>query len=894
MGIANVGLGGAQSGLDIYQGFDEGDPGQVAAGVQQGLGAYNTANTVLIQRAFQQGLQEAAEMGLSGTAATQYANQAAEGAGLAGASSVGEWIPWVGTGLAAYNFAKDPSGRTAFDLGGMAVWAATGNPAAIVVGVGMGIFSHFMSKHAQKKWAKNLKPRVSWRNPELETIHIDNEGNYYLQDTGQNQARVLLRYNPGTNKLEQCTNERLHGDQPADIPETEFRKLFRQGKEKEAIATLDNIGWEEFDPLIYKPKPPVFGSNRDKWKPFVYYNVPSLQAQIYNQVLVPSGQVPQSQGDFTPVTLAGKRYWADESGMVFNSGGQIIGNLSEDGNNVNSFVCSSKTSAINDDGTVDPILTGKLNREPQGGELTDIHAPAFMDSEETSILGLPGSISLNRPRNDISVRNIKEDTRGGTPEDWDKWWLDNYGITFDEGQSGKYYGQFVQNGAYKQFHQWQREQTGSAPYSNSFTPGHPQGELYANDQLIGYVDTRRGHTYDLEGNYLGTVGGFYDDVGSLSYKEGDSLAIDFGSSQVVPNEAYAPLLSDQPPFAGNIQQQPPGDAGTLLPREPSIPSLPATNGDLAPPQQQPPSDTGTLLPGQAEQPTEQPAATDASMLLPQNILGHQPTAQQPPALSLSEIADGAQPQTDFLGGTQQPSSLGTLSGIGSIGGNNMSGDTEGTQTQIQAPGPLPAGGAAVWEMYLDNVFGSPGAGQASYLAQALAGEQQYRDAQNQQYVDAIQQNVQPYNQAIDAAKANPINISFGGKPVGNVMMGGGMAAEQQRLSANMLAPQAQQDYAQQNTPYTAFMRYADSLAKAGMDMQRLAYGVPSQTTDASVQVPGQPVSGQVGDWLNIAGSGLGALQTGLNVWDFGQNQGWWGGVNSSGTSPYAGFGSPWM
>lgn len=239
-------------------------------------------------------------------------------------------------------------------------------------------------------------------------------------------------------------------------------------------------------------------------------------------------------------------------------------------------------------------------------------------------------------------------------------------------------------------------------------------------------------------------------------------------------------------------------------------------------------------------------------------------------------------------GTQTTPPIQPSGGLG-LGGSNMSifGTTDTQKDQgkfdiTKAPGPLPAGGDVVWEQYLNSVFGSPAEGEPTYLASALAGQQAHKDQASADYVRAIEQSAMPYNQAVDAAKAKPINISFGGRPVGNVMMGGGVAMEKERMGVNMLAPAAEYDYAQQNTPYTAYLNYVNYLGGTGMEMQKLAYGIPSTagTGVSERETEKEPsIATQVDNWLNIAGGvydfGSEVYKAGKGTYNAGQSWGWW-------------------
>jgi hypothetical protein len=676
-------LGGAQGALGMYQGLREGDLEQIAQGTYQGLGVYSAYSSMAMEQAFQQGLQAAAEMGLTGTAATQYANQAAQNAQMAGAGSIGSWLPYIGLGLSAYDFLKDPSYEGAWHIANFAGMAFAG-PAAPIFAV-LGALTLGVQYYSSQK-NKHKKHYIYWHTPVLDVVGQDDNGWTYLYDTnssltdegvrfgtdaayqasygrgftGGPKRGFFLRYNPATNELQRIKG-RINSKE-------DFEKYF-SSDEWETVDLSEN--WNErtnTDPVLFDPS--------------------AFQSEIYNKILIPQGYVekPSVESGWQPVTVGGKEYLMNQDGYLADAGsGYLLG-------------------AVN----------------PEDGQVLDFYGTKGRD-------------------------RIRKDDRGKFSKD-------------------------------------SEIQQGSRTY-------------------LGDIDN-------------------WDQV-----------------KQSLPQ---------LPVSKGGVFGQPPTDANALLggSTQPV-----ATAGSGIPGS----SDANFLIPSQGVQPQTNSLGTSSAL----PTLPEQSTTSQP--------LQNMMPQS-FLGSTPYPSSF--LGLAGSTGSNNMSDNNiSGEAKQIKTPGPLPAGGEAIWEMFLNNVFGSPGGGQPSYLAQALSGQQQYLDQQNQQYVDAIKQNAQPVNQAIDTAKANPINISFGGKPVGNVMMTGGMGAEQQRMATNMLAPAAQWEYAQQNTPYTAFMQYADILAKAGMGVQQLAYGIPSQDTNMTYEGPEQSTMSKVGGWLNIVETGLGAASTARNLWD---------------------------
>jgi len=189
--------------------------------------------------------------------------------------------------------------------------------------------------------------------------------------------------------------------------------------------------------------------------------------------------------------------------------------------------------------------------------------------------------------------------------------------------------------------------------------------------------------------------------------------------------------------------------------------------------------------------------------------------------------------------------------------------------------------------------------QPTYLSQALRGANDYRAREAELYQGALRENIKPVSsamdsvtaaekgaeKAIDVAKARPIKFYWGGKPVGNIMMQGGINAErqrmdmrsnlvnqeQQRLANNMLAPAAKYDFAQKQTPYDPYMKSLGVVGDAAMKMQGLAYGLPgysqSVTATNTAKVPEPSPQSQMSSWIDLISSAPKAIKGISNTWD---------------------------
>jgi hypothetical protein len=191
--------------------------------------------------------------------------------------------------------------------------------------------------------------------------------------------------------------------------------------------------------------------------------------------------------------------------------------------------------------------------------------------------------------------------------------------------------------------------------------------------------------------------------------------------------------------------------------------------------------------------------------------------------------------------------------------------------------------------------------QPSYLSQALKQRNEYRQAENDRYVQSLQDLEKPVSAAmddyrkaeqgletaIDVAKQRPVKFYWQGKPVGNVMMQGGMDAEDRRMNARgnlvqmeqgrmankMAAPAARYDFSQKQTPYDPFMEGLNLFQNAGMGVQGLAYGIPTTssniTTTSTADVPEyeKPTESKIADYINYARLGAEAIGTLGSVYD---------------------------
>jgi hypothetical protein len=342
---------------------------------------------MLQQHAFEQALIQAAEMGLAGTAATQFANQAAASVPTSGvAAGLSSYLPYIGAGLAAYNAVTGKIHGGDQALLAAATVATAWNPA---LWPAMAFFAVPMMLNRP-----DVDNHVYVHNPELEVVHVDQEGNYYLYDTStqteKNKCFVeemnhaddhgnlgrgsLIKFNPETNKITRGHIGLVHDTKGARGRGTkgtimltleQTRELFASGvvevpyekydKEKKGyIQTTEKIYLnpetdEEFNARVVAMKADgTFQKGRepsqrkkgfirwhspDSFNPEIkfmggrgasgMYNVRALQAELYNKVLLPNGLVPPVPWE--PITIGDVEYLMDPSGTVATTDGMIVG-----------------------------------------------------------------------------------------------------------------------------------------------------------------------------------------------------------------------------------------------------------------------------------------------------------------------------------------------------------------------------------------------------------------------------------------------------------------------------------------------------------------------------------------------------------------------------------------
>ena len=338
----------------------------------QGLGAYAAASNIATAQTFEAGYAAALEMGLEGTAATQYANAAAEGAELARASTVGKWLPWIGAGLAVYDWASgDITGESTVQLGATLATMA-------VLALGVVTIPAAVSSYMMAQGRAHSENYVRIVESSLELVHKDENGNYYLRGLNSRDntlnpcdptadsscQETYLRYNPANNTLENVVIDR-----PA-----------KSGYlENPASGTdLEGAEWGEFDPVLWTIDSDDITTGDDTVAWMV--NMPSLQAQIYNQVLLPEGLAPLP--DTTPINLNGKEYYQDSAEVVYRSNGQIVGMYNEETGGVESFISSCDPNLgcrLYSDNRID------ITHNPYG---TISDSPAYILSDDFVTIGM--------------------------------------------------------------------------------------------------------------------------------------------------------------------------------------------------------------------------------------------------------------------------------------------------------------------------------------------------------------------------------------------------------------------------------------------------------------------------------------------------------------------------
>lgn len=122
------------------------------------------------------------------------------------------------------------------------------------------------------------------------------------------------------------------------------------------------------------------------------------------------------------------------------------------------------------------------------------------------------------------------------------------------------------------------------------------------------------------------------------------------------------------------------------------------------------------------------------------------------------------------------------------------------------------------------------------------------------YTGAMRETQKPVLKAISDAYSSPINIQFGGNPIGSLMMRGGINMRDLERKERMTVPNEEWMFAQQLPKHAAAMKEFDLLRDIAGQLQGLRYGVPSQSSSQTVSQP-LDILGGVG---NLVEAGTGA------------------------------------
>jgi hypothetical protein len=476
MGYLDSISGGIGGGANIYEGIQEGDVGQIVEGGQDVLGAYNAANNAIVGSSvyqnyiFQNAYQQAIEMGLEGTVATQYANNVLENStALIGAEQVGKWLPFIGAGLIAYNAIENGihTGQQGLMTG-----------ASLAATLGSGTFLGPLGWAAMALWripslirGPNVDRHIYWYQPDLEVIYKDDEGNYYLYDhntinedpvarevhrgqigkTANNDynSGTLIKYNPETNEMYRGNIGYKVKDSGINtvwgvLTAEQVKKLLESGEityENETYHpakyyrpeetgwfpstghfSIEDLNWTEFDPRI------KYGASIEGGQAF--YNMPLLQSQIYNEVLLPYDLAPKVEG--TPITINDEQYFLGSSGEITDTNGELIGFVDTETGQANSFKTNYRTrwghSGIQEPtnvsiGNIDnweevkPLLDEETNfqLDQDNPQDSDTPEPEDLEQPQPDQQGFQGFTPIEQPEQSEQPQPDQQGFQGFTP-----------------------------------------------------------------------------------------------------------------------------------------------------------------------------------------------------------------------------------------------------------------------------------------------------------------------------------------------------------------------------------------------------------------------------------------------------------------------------------------------
>jgi hypothetical protein len=354
-------LGGTQAGMAAQE-------GQYPEATYGALGAYNAANNSIVKN--------------GGTA-------------LPGASAVGKWLPYIGMGLATYDFLSGDINldtSTNFALTGAALF---GHPAyavpALIHGVG--------EWRGSEEYSKAHK-YINIVSPDIELMGSDESGDYYFHYSGTVGNSGFLKYDPITNELEQLMTDNLVDQLGVEHSTTHPSADFASFLHNATVEDIQNMNWEKFNPQLDQGEVGAYGVE----KPYILATVadmPAIQAQIYNQVLLPEGYAPPPDIE-KPINVHGKEYYVDDAGMVYRSNGQIAGLYDSETNSVKNLAQRGKVR-LHTDGRIDEAPRETI------AEVTD--APAYVPSDDVIVMSGLGefdpTLAPEAGWNDTLIHNNK-------------------------------------------------------------------------------------------------------------------------------------------------------------------------------------------------------------------------------------------------------------------------------------------------------------------------------------------------------------------------------------------------------------------------------------------------------------------------------------------------------
>jgi hypothetical protein len=188
------------------------------------------------------------------------------------------------------------------------------------------------------------------------------------------------------------------------------------------VAGFKTVGaWNEFGPDMYGvPEGAV-----------ACYNIPSLQAQIYNEAILPSGLAPETEWE--SITIDGTQYYTDSSGMVRGDDGKLIGYIDYDTGNVNSFqqdirVSYSTHGGVQESqqytiGTIDnweevkPLLDEGINiqLDQDNPQDSDTPEPEDLEQPQPDQQGFQGFTPIEQPEQSEQPQPDQQGFQGFTP-----------------------------------------------------------------------------------------------------------------------------------------------------------------------------------------------------------------------------------------------------------------------------------------------------------------------------------------------------------------------------------------------------------------------------------------------------------------------------------------------